>query len=151
MPVSAAMIASVSSRNRGSISSSVVAERSAVDRYTAAYLADRYISDRFLPDKAIDVIDEAGSRVKLMRPVINPELDELEKRIEKTARAKEEAVRHQEFEKAAELRDEQKKLTEYLKRKRKEWEKKGSFPVVSEEDIAYVVSNWTGIPLAKLV
>jgi len=116
----------------------------------AAYLADRYISDRFLPDKAIDVIDEAGSRVKLMRPVINPELDELEKRIEKTARAKEEAVRHQEFEKAAEFRDEQKKLTEYLKRKRKEWEKKGSFPVVSEEDIAYVVSNWTGIPLSKL-
>ena len=105
----------------------------------AAYLADRYISDRFLPDKAIDVIDEAGSRVKLMRPVINPELDELEKKIEKAARAKEEAVRKQEFEKAAELRDEQKQLTEYLKRKRKEWEKAGSFPVVTEEDIAYVV------------
>jgi ATP-dependent Clp protease ATP-binding subunit ClpC len=117
---------------------------------SAAYLADRYISDRFLPDKAIDVIDEAGSRVKLMRPVINPELDELEKKIEKAAKAKEEAVRKQEFEKAAELRDEQKQLTEYLKRKRKEWEKAGSFPVVTEEDIAYVVSNWTGIPLAKL-
>ena len=117
---------------------------------SAAYLADRYISDRFLPDKAIDVIDEAGSRVKLMRPVINPELDELEKKIEKAARAKEEAVRKQEFEKAAELRDEQKQLTEYLKRKRKEWEKAGSFPVVTEEDIAYVVSNWTGVPLAKL-
>lgn len=117
---------------------------------TAAYLADRYISDRFLPDKAIDVIDEAGSRVKLMRPVINPELDELEKKIEKSAKAKEEAVRKQEFEKAAELRDEQKQLTEYLKRKRKEWEKAGSFPVVTEEDIAYVVSNWTGVPLAKL-
>ncbi|MBN2464624.1 ATP-dependent Clp protease ATP-binding subunit [candidate division WOR-3 bacterium] len=117
---------------------------------TAAYLADRYISDRFLPDKAIDVIDEAGSRVKLMRPVINPELDELEKKIEKAAKAKEDAVRKQEFEKAAELRDEQKQLTEYLKRKRKEWEKAGSFPVVTEEDIAYVVSNWTGVPLAKL-
>jgi ATP-dependent Clp protease ATP-binding subunit ClpC len=117
---------------------------------SAAYLADRYISDRFLPDKAIDVIDEAGSRVKLMRPVINPELDELEKKIEKAAKTKEEAVRKQEFEKAAELRDEQKQLTEYLKRKRKEWEKAGSFPVVTEEDIAYVVSNWTGIPLAKL-
>ena len=117
---------------------------------SAAYLADRYISDRFLPDKAIDVIDEAGSRVKLMRPVINPELDELEKKIDKAARAKEEAVRKQEFEKAAELRDEQKQLTEYLKRKRKEWEKAGSFPVVTEEDVAYVVSNWTGIPLAKL-
>jgi ATP-dependent Clp protease ATP-binding subunit ClpC len=117
---------------------------------SAAYLADRYISDRFLPDKAIDVIDEAGSRVKLMRPVINPELDELEKKIEKAAKAKEEAVRKQEFERAAELRDEQKQLTEYLKRKRKEWEKAGSFPVVTEEDIAYVVSNWTGVPLAKL-
>jgi len=117
---------------------------------SAAYLADRYISDRFLPDKAIDVIDEAGSRVKLMRPVINPELDELEKKIDKAAKAKEEAVRKQEFERAAELRDEQKQLTEYLKRKRKEWEKAGSFPVVTEEDIAYVVSNWTGVPLAKL-
>ncbi|MGQ9677755.1 MAG: ATP-dependent Clp protease ATP-binding subunit [bacterium] len=118
--------------------------------YAAAYLADRYITDRYLPDKAIDVIDEAGSRVKLLRPVINPELDEIENKIEKITRAKEEAVRRQEFERAAELRDEQKKLTEYLKRKRKEWEKKGSFPVVTEEDIAYVVSSWTSIPLAKL-
>ncbi|MFO7650805.1 MAG: AAA family ATPase, partial [bacterium] len=116
----------------------------------AAYLADRYISDRFLPDKAIDVIDEAGSRVKLMRPVINPELDELESRIDKASKAKEEAVRRQEFEKAAEFRDEQKRLTEYLKKKRREWEKHGSFPVVTEEDVAYVVSSWTGIPLAKL-
>ncbi|MEO0086347.1 MAG: ATP-dependent Clp protease ATP-binding subunit [candidate division WOR-3 bacterium] len=116
----------------------------------AAYLADRYITDRFLPDKAIDVIDEAGSRVKLMRPVINPELDELERKLERTTKSKEEAVRRQEFEKAAEFRDEQKRLTDYLKRKRKEWEKKGSFPVVTEEDVAYVVSSWTGIPLAKL-
>ncbi|MGQ9708427.1 MAG: ATP-dependent Clp protease ATP-binding subunit [bacterium] len=118
--------------------------------YAAAYLADRYITDRFLPDKAIDVIDEAGSRVKLMRPVINPELDEIEHKVEKITRAKEEAVRRQEFEKAAELRDEQKKLTEYLKRRRKEWEKKGSFPVVTEEDVAYVVSSWTSVPLSKL-
>ncbi len=117
---------------------------------SAAFLADRYIADRFLPDKAIDVIDEAGSRVKLMRPVINPELDELERRIDKLTQSKEEAVHNQEFEKAAELRDEQKKLTEYLKRKRKEWEKKGSFPVVNEEDIAYVVSSWTSVPLSKL-
>ncbi|MEO0078777.1 MAG: ATP-dependent Clp protease ATP-binding subunit [candidate division WOR-3 bacterium] len=116
----------------------------------AAYLADRYISDRFLPDKAIDVVDEAGSRVKLMRPVVNPELEDIERKIEKVTRAKEEAVRKQEFERAAELRDEQKKYTEYLKRKRKEWEKKGSFPVVSEEDIAYVVSSWTSVPLSKL-
>ena len=117
---------------------------------SAAYLAERYISDRFLPDKAIDVLDEAGSRVKLLRPVINPELDEIERKIDKLNSAKEDAVRRQEFEKAAELRDEQKKHTEYLKRKRKEWEKKGSFPIVSEEDIAYVVSSWTSVPLAKL-
>jgi ATP-dependent Clp protease ATP-binding subunit ClpC len=116
----------------------------------AAHLAERYIADRFLPDKAIDVIDEAGSRVKLMRPVINPELDELERRIEKHTAAKEEAVRRQEFEKAAEERDEQRRLTDYLLRKRHEWEKKGSFPVVTEEDIAYVVSAWTSVPLAKL-
>ncbi len=116
----------------------------------AVYLADRYINDRFLPDKAIDVIDEAGSRVKLMRPVINPELDKLEQQIEKLTTAKEEAVKHQEFEKAAELRDEQKKLTDYLKKKRKEWEKKGSFPVVTEEDVACVVSSWTSVPLSKL-
>ncbi len=116
----------------------------------AVYFADRYINDRFLPDKAIDVIDEAGSRVKLMRPVINPELDELERRIEKLVAAKEEAVKRQEFEKAAEFRDEQKKHTEYLMRKRKEWEKKGSFPVVTEEDVAYVVSSWTSVPLSKI-
>jgi ATP-dependent Clp protease ATP-binding subunit ClpC len=135
-------------RERYELHHNVSYEEKALD--AAAYLADRYISDRFLPDKAIDVIDEAGSRVKLLRPVINPELDEIEKKIERSARAKEDAVRRQEFEKAAELRDEQKKLTDYLKRKRKEWEKKGSFPVVSEEDVAHVVSNWTGIPLAKL-
>ncbi len=116
----------------------------------AVYLADRYITDRFLPDKAIDIIDEAGSRVKLMRPVINPELDRLEKQIERITTAKEEAVRRQEYEKAAELRDEQQKHTDYLKKKRKEWEKKGSFPVVTEEDVAFAVSSWTAIPLSKL-
>jgi ATP-dependent Clp protease ATP-binding subunit ClpC len=116
----------------------------------AAYLADRYITDRYLPDKAIDVIDEAGSRVKLMRPVINPEMEELEKKLEKVRKAKEDAVRRQEFERAAELRDEQKKLMELLKKKRKEWEKKGTFPVVTEEDVAYVVSSWSSVPLSKL-
>ncbi|MEO0093839.1 MAG: ATP-dependent Clp protease ATP-binding subunit [candidate division WOR-3 bacterium] len=116
----------------------------------AAYLADRYITDRYLPDKAIDVIDEAGSRVKLLRPVINPEMEELEKKLERIRKAKEDAVRRQEFERAAELRDEQKRLMEQLKKKRKEWEKKGTFPVVTEEDVAYVVSSWSSVPLSKL-
>jgi len=117
---------------------------------TAAYLADRYISDRFLPDKAIDVIDEAGSRVKLLRAIANPELEEIEKKIDKARKSKEDAIKQQKFERAAELRDEQKHLIETLKMKRKEWEKQGNFPVVSEEDIAYVVASWTSVPLTKL-
>jgi ATP-dependent Clp protease ATP-binding subunit ClpC len=118
----------------------------------AAYLADRYIQDRYLPDKAIDVIDEAGARVKLMRPVAEPELLAMEERIEKLKKDKEEAVHKQNFERAAELRDGQKKLTEELKRKRKrkEMEKKGKMPQVTAEDIAYVVSSWTRVPLSKI-
>lgn len=116
----------------------------------AAYLSDRYITDRFLPDKAIDIIDEAGARVKLLRPIVNKEWEEIEKKIERVKRMKEEAVRAQEFEKAAELRDEQKRLTDLLKKKRKEWEKAGSFPVVNPEDIAQVTSMWTGIPLSRI-
>ncbi|MCS7249581.1 MAG: ATP-dependent Clp protease ATP-binding subunit [candidate division WOR-3 bacterium] len=115
-----------------------------------AYLADRYITDRYLPDKAIDVMDEAGARVKLLRPVFNPEIEELERRIERIKKMKEEAVRKQEFEKAAEIRDEQRRLTEILKRKRKEMEKKGGFPVVMPEDVAQVVSMWSGIPLQRI-
>jgi ATP-dependent Clp protease ATP-binding subunit ClpC len=117
---------------------------------SAAYLADRYITDRFLPDKAIDVMDEAGSRVKLLRPVINPEMEEIEKKLEKIRKSKEDAVRRQEFERAAEMRDEQKRSMELLKKKRKEWEQKGTFPVVTDEDIAYVVSSWSSVPLSKL-
>jgi|UniRef100_A0A7C3YZJ2 ATP-dependent Clp protease ATP-binding subunit ClpC len=116
----------------------------------AAYLSDRYITDRYLPDKAIDLLDEAGARVKLLRPVVNKELEEIEKKIERVKKMKEEAVRAQEFEKAAELRDEQKRLTELLKRKRKDWEKSGNFPVVTPEDIAQVTSMWTGIPLSRI-
>ncbi len=116
----------------------------------AAQLADRYISDRFLPDKAIDVIDEAGARVKLLRPVKDPELIKLEEEIEKKAKEKEEAVKNQEFEKAARLRDEEEKLREELRRREMEWEEKGNYPKVSQEDIAYVVSSWTSVPLSKL-
>ncbi|MEO0091856.1 MAG: ATP-dependent Clp protease ATP-binding subunit [candidate division WOR-3 bacterium] len=117
---------------------------------SAVHLADRYITDRFLPDKAIDVMDEAGSRVKLLRSTVNPELEELEKKIEKIRKSKEDAIKQQKFERAAELRDEQKKLIEQLKKKRKEWEKAGNFPVVTEEDIAYVVASWSSVPITKL-
>jgi ATP-dependent Clp protease ATP-binding subunit ClpC len=117
---------------------------------TAAYLADRYITDRFLPDKAIDIIDEAGSRVKLLRATVNPELEDLEKKIDKVRKTKEEAIKSQKYEKAAELRDEQKNLIDSLKKKRKEWEKQGNFPVVNEEDIAYVVASWSSVPVTKL-
>ncbi|MCS7258148.1 MAG: ATP-dependent Clp protease ATP-binding subunit, partial [candidate division WOR-3 bacterium] len=116
----------------------------------AAFLADRYITDRFLPDKAIDVIDEAGARVKLMRSVVNPELEEIEKKIEKVKKAKENAIEQQKFERAAELRDEQRRLIELLKKKRLEWEKSGNFPVVTEEDVAYVVATWSSVPITKL-
>jgi len=82
--------------------------------------------------------------------VVNKELEEIEKKIERVKKMKEEAVRAQEFEKAAELRDEQKRLTELLKRKRNDWEKSGNFPVVTLEDIAQVTSMWTGIPLSRI-
>lgn len=117
---------------------------------SAAYLADRYITDRFLPDKAIDIIDEAGSRVKLVRSTANPELEEIEKKIDKARKSKEDAIKAQKFERAAELRDEQKNLIETLKKKRKEWEKQGNFPVVNEEDIAYVVASWSSVPVTKI-
>jgi ATP-dependent Clp protease ATP-binding subunit ClpC len=116
----------------------------------AAYLADRYITDRFLPDKAIDIIDEAGARVKLIRAITNPELEDLEKKIDKITKAKETAIERQKFERAAELRDEQRRLIELYKKKRLEWERKGDFPVVTEEDIAYIVSMWSSVPVTKL-
>lgn len=117
---------------------------------TAAYLADRYITDRFMPDKAIDIIDESGSRVKLLRAIVNPELEEIEKKIDKIRKSKEDAIKQQKFERAAELRDEQKNLIETMKKKRKEWEKAGNFPVVNEEDITYVVASWSSVPITKL-
>ena len=117
---------------------------------TAAYLSDRYITDRFMPDKAIDIIDESGSRVKLLRAIVNPELEEIEKKIDKIRKSKEDAIKQQKFERAAELRDEQKNLIETMKKKRKEWEKAGNFPVVNEEDITYVVASWSSVPITKL-
>ncbi|HEY8450933.1 MAG TPA: ATP-dependent Clp protease ATP-binding subunit [Natronosporangium sp.] len=118
----------------------------------AARLSDRYVSDRFLPDKAIDLIDEAASKVRLQGLVQPPELKQLEEEIEETRVEKEAAIKNEEFEKAASLRDKEQKMREELERKRAQWKSDRSRTdgTVDAEDIAQVVSAWTGIPVSKL-
>jgi len=118
----------------------------------AAKLSNQYISDRFLPDKAVDVIDEAGSRARLQITTRPAELKQVEKDIELVTQEKEAAIRSQEYERAAALRDRERHLIAQLEEKKREWEKKrdSAEMVVTEEDIAYIVSKWTGIPLTKL-
>lgn len=118
----------------------------------AVKLSDRYISDRFLPDKAIDLIDEAASRVRLRSYTAPPNLKELEQKLEETRKEKDAAVQSQEFEKAASLRDSEQRVREELETMKKEWkEKQGQENTeVTTEDIAQVVSSWTGIPVSKL-
>lgn len=118
----------------------------------AAKMSDRYISDRFLPDKAIDLIDEAGSKVRLRSYTTPPNLKELELRLEAIRSEKNAAVQSQEFEKAASFRDTEQKLKEELDSTKKTWkEEQGKAESeVTVEDIAAVVSMWTGIPVSKL-
>ncbi|MCL5047123.1 MAG: AAA family ATPase, partial [Actinobacteria bacterium] len=118
----------------------------------AVRLSDRYVSDRFLPDKAIDLIDEAASRVRLRTFVAPPDLKKLEDQLEEVRKEKEAAVQGQEFEKAARLRDREQKLKEQLEREKGEWEKKKvtDKSMVTEQDIAEIVSSWTGIPVKQL-
>ncbi|HSP23061.1 MAG TPA: ATP-dependent Clp protease ATP-binding subunit [Planococcus sp. (in: firmicutes)] len=118
----------------------------------AAVMSDRYISDRFLPDKAIDLIDEAGSKVRLRSYTTPPDLKELEDRLESARNEKNAAVQSQAFEKAASLRDAEQKLKDQLDKTKKEWkEKQGTEESeVTVEDIAAVVSMWTGVPVSKL-
>ena len=118
----------------------------------AAEYADRYISDRFLPDKAIDLIDEAGSRLRIRSMTTPTDLKELDDQIERARTAKEEAIDAQDFEKAASLRDEEKKLIERRSNRETEWRSEGMDTVltVDEEVIAEVLSTWTGIPVFKL-
>jgi ATP-dependent Clp protease ATP-binding subunit ClpC len=118
----------------------------------AAKLSSRYITDRFLPDKAIDLMDEAGSRIRLQAFVPPPELKELEKELEILQKEKEAAVNGQEFEKAAELRDQEQKLRGQLEERRESWKQRKSNAelVVDEEAIAQIVSSWTGVPVRKL-
>src|SRR5688572_29184899 len=118
----------------------------------AATLADRYISDRFLPDKAIDLIDEAGSRMRIRRMTAPPDLREFDERIANVRREKESAIDSQDFEKAAALRDKEKTLLAEKAQREKEW-KAGDMDVVAEvedEQIAEVLAIWTGIPVFKL-
>jgi ATP-dependent Clp protease ATP-binding subunit ClpC len=119
---------------------------------TAVTLADRYVSDRFLPDKAIDLIDEAGARAGLSRLTLPPDLRDLEEKVALVRRDKESAIDAQDFERAAQLRDREKQLLAQKSQREKEW-KAGDLDVVSEvddEQIAEVLANWTGIPVYKL-
>jgi ATP-dependent Clp protease ATP-binding subunit ClpC len=118
----------------------------------AVKLSDRYISDRFLPDKAIDLMDEAGSKVRLRSYTTPPNLKELELKLEEVRKEKDASVQSQEFEKAASLRDTEQRLREKLEETKKSWkEKQGQENnEVTVEDIANVVASWTGIPVARL-
>jgi len=118
----------------------------------AANLADRYISDRHLPDKAIDLIDEAGSRLRIRRMQAPPDYRELEDEISKVKREKEAAIEAQQFERAAKLRDREKELLEQRSSKEQEWRAEGVdlFNEVNEESVAEVLALWTGIPVYKL-
>jgi ATP-dependent Clp protease ATP-binding subunit ClpC len=118
----------------------------------AATLADRYINDRFLPDKAIDLIDEAGARMRIRRMTAPPDLREFDEKIADARREKESAIDAQDFEKAASLRDREKTLVAQRAEREKQW-RAGDLDVVAEvddEQIAEVLGNWTGIPVFKL-
>jgi ATP-dependent Clp protease ATP-binding subunit ClpC len=119
---------------------------------SASKLSERYITDRFLPDKAIDVIDEAGARARLAAQAPPPEVAELKEKLEGVNNEKEAAVRDQNFERAAALRDRERELQGDIRRKQDEWEKRRQShrPVLGEEEISFIVSRWTGIPVTRL-
>jgi ATP-dependent Clp protease ATP-binding subunit ClpC len=118
----------------------------------AVKLSSRYIPDRFLPDKAIDLIDEAASRVRLKAFTAPPDLSEQDEALKKLSEEKEAAVKSQEFERAAKLRDSENKLREKVNALKKEWHEKSTMNVddVTENDVADIVASWTGIPVKKL-
>jgi len=118
----------------------------------AAELSDRYITGRFLPDKAIDVLDEAGAKCRIAAMTRPPDIKTIEDEIEQARREKEQAIRNQEYEKAAALRDKEREIRERLDGTLREWKNKEKEKevVVDEEDIIQIVSKWTGIPLMRL-
>jgi ATP-dependent Clp protease ATP-binding subunit ClpC len=119
---------------------------------TAVRFSDRYISDRFLPDKAIDVIDEAGSRVRLRRVTQSPEMRKIQREIDAVVREKKSSIENQEFEKAVEFRDKEEGLRAKLEKEKDNWESNNDTvePKITDQDIAAVVSSMTGIPLSKI-
>jgi len=120
----------------------------------AAKLSDRYISDRYLPDKAIDLIDEAGSRVRLINSQLPPAAKELDKELRQVLKDKDDAVRSQDFDKAGELRDREMEIKAEIRsiaqNKKSEDGNEDASPQVDEEDIAHIVASWTGVPVQKL-
>jgi ATP-dependent Clp protease ATP-binding subunit ClpC len=121
----------------------------------AAKLADRYISDRYLPDKAIDLVDEAGSRVRLINSQLPPAAKELDRELRQILRQKDDAVRNQDFERAGELRDREIEIKAQIRaiaqsKKNDIQNGNAESPMVTEEDIAQIVASWTGIPVSKL-
>ncbi len=119
---------------------------------SAAELANRYIPDRFMPDKAIDLIDETASRIRIRHSVLPPKLKETMRDLDELHQEKEAAISSQQYENAAELRDRELKLTSKIEKLRQEWQKEqdASQIVVTDEDIAEVASMWTGIPVARI-
>jgi ATP-dependent Clp protease ATP-binding subunit ClpC len=118
----------------------------------AAKLSDRYISDRYLPDKAIDLVDEAGSRVRLINSQLPPEAKELDKELRQILKQKDDAVRAQDFDKAGELRDREMDIKSRIRAiaSAKKSEGEGDEPFVDAEEIAHIVASWTGVPVNKL-
>lgn len=120
----------------------------------AAKLSDRYISDRYLPDKAIDLVDEAGSRVRLINSQLPPAAKELDKELRQILKEKDDAVRSQDFDRAGELRDREMEIKAEIRAiaqsKTNTSGNEGEEPVVTEEDIAHIVASWTGVPVNKL-
>jgi ATP-dependent Clp protease ATP-binding subunit ClpC len=120
----------------------------------AAKLSDRYISDRYLPDKAIDLVDEAGSRVRLINSQLPPAAKELDKELRQVLKEKDDAVRSQDFDRAGELRDREMEIKQEIRAiaqsKKSDTGNEDSSPVVDEEDIAQIVASWTGVPVNKL-
>jgi ATP-dependent Clp protease ATP-binding subunit ClpC len=120
----------------------------------AAKLAHRYISDRYLPDKAIDLIDEAGAKARLKVMTKPPDLKDLEKKLEQITKEKNAAISSQEFEKAAQLRDKEKAIRKKIDETKKKWEsehREETTNIITNENIAEIVSKWTGVPVFKLV
>src|SRR6056297_1229228 len=118
----------------------------------AARLSERYITDRFLPDKAIDVIDEAGARKRIASQVPPPEVEELKDELEEIAEKKEDAIKDQDFERAAELRDDEKGLLDQIREAEEAWEeeRRKHRPAIDVEDVAFIVGRWTGIPVNRI-